>query len=529
MRDPALDEQGRLHTNFQLSSSGEYLALSDGAGRTVSGWSGVGPQFRDVAYGTFGAARGRLRSPTPGAENAELGPLIADVNHVWAPTDTNPALVVTSRVSATYDAVAQVTMHYRAMYADEFIVAMLDDGQGVDVVANDGIYSAAIPGDIATAGQMIRYYVSASSTVGLTSRAPTFVDPVRSPEYYGPLVPEPGLTSNLPIFHRFVPDPRRIDTGRLTRSSVFFDGEFYDNTGLRIRGGTAREWPKKSYKIEFNDDHQFQIDPSAPRVDEIDINATYTDKSYLRARLMAEFQVDSGTPSPQTYHLRMHQNGAFFSLALLVEQPDRDFLRRYDLDPEASLYKAGPGSYYTTTSAGAFEKKTRDDDDKSDLTALFAGLKTTGTDLQRFLFDNIDLPAQINLMATNVVAMNIDGSDKNHFVYRDTNGTGEWQMLPWDLDLTFGPDALNTDTILADQNTAGATYPTALHPFLGNRQFPLHAGKINMLLDGIIADPRTREMFLRRVRTLARRMRRLPRTWSRCRSRRGRGDSRTSR
>jgi hypothetical protein len=62
---------------------------------------------------------------------------------------------------------------------------------------------------------------------------------------------------------------------------------------------------------------------------------------------------------------------------------------------------------------------------------------------------------------------------------------------------------LNTDYIAADEDTRGATYPTAVHPFLGSRAFPLHVDKINMLLDGILTTPRTREMFLRRVRTLA--------------------------
>ena len=41
---------------------------------------------------------------------------------------------------------------------------------------------------------------------------------------------------------------------------------------------------------------------------------------------------------------------------------------------------------------------------------------------------------------------------------------GEWQMLPWDLDLTFGPNALNTDTIVyqADRDFAAAS-----HVFIG--------------------------------------------------------------
>jgi len=42
-----------------------------------------------------------------------------------------------------------------------------------------------------------------------------------------------------------------------------------------------------------------------------------------------------------------------------------------------------------------------------------------------------------------------------------------------------------------------------VHPFLGSQTWPLHAGKINMFQDAIITTPRTREMLLRRVRTLA--------------------------
>ena len=238
-----------------------------------------------------------------------------------------------------------------------------------------------------------------------------------------------------------------------------------------------------------------------PRVDEINLNATYTDKSYVRAVLTSEFQLDAGTPSPETYHVRVQRNGQFFSLALVVEQPDLDFLRRHGLDPEGALYKGGPGSTYSG-GAGSFEKKNRDDDDRSDVTAFVQGLRLRGEPLERFLFDNVNLPAQINFMATNIIAQNIDASDKNHYLYRDTNGTGEWFMMPWDLDLVFGPDALNTDTILADENTRGATYPNAVHPFLGSQAWPLHAGKINMFLDAVITTPSTREMLLRRVRTL---------------------------
>jgi hypothetical protein len=503
VRDPNLDEQGRLHTNFQLSSGGEYLGLSDAQGVPISHIDTDLPQFRDVSYGTFGPVLGHMRGATPGSANEPLSASVYDVQHLWVTGETGDRVRVTAHVEAGYDSLAAVQLNYRVMYDGELVLTMNDNGEAGDVAAGDGVYSADIPANVAQPGQMIRYYVTAQLSNGLVRREPLFVDPAASPEYFGTIVNDPQLQSNFPVLHRFLEEPRLVDSGRGLRTSIYYNGEFYDNAFIRIRGGTARSWPKKSYKIEFNDDHQFLLDPATPRVDEVNVNATYTDKSYLRPVLTSEFQLAAGQPSPETFHIRMHENGAFYSIAFMVEQPDRDFLRRHGLDPDGSLYKGGPGSYYTRGSQGAFEKKTRNDEDKSDLLALLTGLQLRDEQLADFLFDNVDLAAQINFMATHVIVQNIDASDKNHYLYRDTNGTGEWRMLPWDLDLVFGPDALNTDYIAADENTRGATYPNAVHPLLGSQAYPLHDGKINMLLDAIITTPQTREMFLRRVRTLA--------------------------
>ena len=500
--NPALDEQGRLHTNFQLSSKGEYLAFVGPDGRIVQEFTEVPQQYHNVSYGVFGNEEGRFTAPTPGESNGPLGPHLENVQHSFVtPNDPLSELIVTAEVQSGLSEIQAVTLHHRSMYEAPVSVAMVDDGSGSDQTAQDGVFTGVIPGGIVEPGQMLRYYVTASAVDGLESRAPTFVDEKASPEYYGLLLENPTVDSNFPVFNWFVETPRRAQSVRGTRASVAYQGEFHDNVFVRLRGGTARSWPKRSYKIEFNDDHHFLIREGVPRVDEFNLNATYTDKTYLRARLTSEFQLDAGTPSPETFHLRVQQNGEFHSIAYFVEQPDRDFLRRHHLDPEGSLYKAGPGSTYVSTAG--FEKKTRPDEGRDDLAEFVKGLRATGDDLDRFLFDNVNIPAQINFMATHVIVQNIDGSDKNHYVYRDTNGTGEWFMMPWDLDLVFGPDALNTDRIVANENTRGATYPNAVHPFLGTRDFPLHGGKINVLLDKMIENPRTREMLLRRIRTMA--------------------------
>src|SRR5205085_3656505 len=78
-------------------------------------------------------------------------------------------------------------------------------------------------------------------------------------------------------------------------------------------------------------------------------------------------------------------------------------------------------------------------EDFSDLQALIDGCGLSGTALRHYLYDNIDIPEFVNFLATIQVVQNEDCCYyKNYFLYRDTEGTKEWQMMPWDLDLTFG-------------------------------------------------------------------------------------------
>ena len=134
----------------------------------------------------------------------------------------------------------------------------------------------------------------------------------------------------------------------------------------------------------------------------------------------------------------------------------------------------------------------------SDLQALVAGLAQSGAALHNYLFDHVNLAEVINYMAANVVVQNIDRTVKNFYVYRDTTGTGEWQMFPWDVDLAFGPNALNTDVIEATDDSPNQH---TSHPFFGGTQFS-YTGLTNRLLDAVYQNPVTREMYLRRLRSL---------------------------
>ena len=449
--------------------------------------------------------------PSPGNTNgigvADLGPMITGLTENPASPNPEDPLVITANVSPTLWPIDSVSLYYCLNFDPENVLTMVDDGSGHDTTAGDGIYTTIIPAaGVNAAGKMMRWRAVATDSSGNESHWPLYVDSEwtvvetsASPKYNGTVISQ-TVNSQLPILHRFVQYPDDANTSAGTRCSVFYNGEFYDNVYTRIRGGTARIWPKKSYKIEFNDGHYFRLRSDLPRVDEINVNATYTDKSYVRAVMTYELQRDADMASPESFHVRFHQNGAFFSVAIIVEQSDKNFLRRHDMDDQGLYYKAYITDYNDTS---GFEQKTRLDLDNTNLAAFTSGLQQTGTALQNFLFDNVNVPAQINYMATSVISQNIDGCEKNHYLYQDTEGSGQWHMIPWDLDLTFGPDALNTDYIAADEDTSGAAYPNAVHPYLGTYSYPLQPGKYQDFLTRMVENPLTREMLLRRIRTLA--------------------------
>ncbi|HEY2952217.1 MAG TPA: lamin tail domain-containing protein, partial [Verrucomicrobiae bacterium] len=159
--------------------------------------------------------------------------------------------------------------------------------------------------------------------------------------------------------------------------------------------------------------------------------------AYLRLVMAFETFAHAGVPSNFAFPVRVQQNGAFFGLFDLVEKADDDFLQRVGLDPNGALYKV----YLRLDSAygGVAEKKTRQNEPNDDLQALIDGCNLSGPALRRYLYDNIDIPEVINFLATIQLVQNEDCCrTKNYFLYRDTEGSGQWQMLPWDLDLTFG-------------------------------------------------------------------------------------------
>lgn len=443
--------------------------------------------------------------PTPGRANnagvATVGPIVTDVTHSPpAPADTDD-LRVTARLRAAFAPVASATLRYRVMFGGEVTVPFLDDGAHGDGAAGDGLYGATIPAGTAKPGEMVRWFITATDTTGTnTSRFPPYPAPNASPAYLGTVVANPALTNPLPVFHWFVQSTAATDTETGTRGSVYWNGEFYDNVFCRVRGATATRYAKKAYKFDFNPGDHFRFQPGQPRVDELNLNSTYHDKAYVRAPLAFETYREAGTPASDAFNVRVQRNGAFFSVAVFVEQVDATFLERRGLDPRGALYKMFNG---ITSSSSGVEKKTRRHENNADLQALVTGLRFSNPNREAFVFDHFDVPALINYLAAGILSQDLDRMIKNFYLYRDTEGTRLWQMLPWDKDLTFGLFGLECDFVSGSDDSApyaNCRGGYISHPLVGTRT--RNFGHVNNLVDAVYAIPATRQMFLRRLRTL---------------------------
>ncbi len=519
-----MDSNGSLHTNFSLDASGDYIALASPSLEVISDLTDgrdFRNQFSDVSFGTVIAdppnesATGFLPTPTPGGPNItpveNIGPRLRAVTKTIGPIVTSDDLVITATVSDRYAPTDSVTLTYRTMYGEEVSLQMTDDGQAEDAVSNDGVFSAGIPASALQDGEMIRWYVSATDAEGNDSREPAFLDATgsdQSPEYFGTIVSDAVIDTNLPVLEWYVPDDkvRAAGTRGGARGSVFYNGEFYDNIFVRLRGGSSASLNKKSYKFDFNTANDFRFDSDFGRVSEININTTYSNKDYIRQALAYEVYDEAGVPGSEAFPIRVEQNGEFFSVAILVEQPDADMLEREGLDADGALYKV----YSTLANASGAEKRTREYESNADINDFARQVsRLDGDELRNYIFDNVNIPQVLNYLAATVIVQNNDQTAKNYFAYRDSDGTGEWSIFPWDLDLTFGLHFMSNDSILDDEifadkddftTFAGATiWPS--HPFVGDQAHPANRSW-NRLIDALYQIPEIRQMHLRRLRTL---------------------------
>jgi hypothetical protein len=456
--------------------------------------------------------KGYFYEPTPGKENSSisinLGPVISDVTENPPQPYDNEDLIITAEVKETFEPINEVRLlcYVNFEYGSRWLpgegLPMVDDGIGADSTAGDGTYTASVPSINYNPGDMIRWKVTASDTKGNTSRFPLYPYPNDSPEFFGTVVADRHVNSQLPIIEWFVENVGASETDSGTRGSVYFLGEFYDNIVIHRRGGSTAGQPKTNFKFNFNHGYKFLFDPNLPRVNEFNLNSTYSDKAYLRQNLAFEAYDWCGCPGSISFPVRTQRNGQFHGVYVFIEEPEEELLEREGFDPDGALYKM----YSTFTSPG--EKKTRRWEGTSDISHFISNINnTSGTTLHNNIFDQVNLPLTLNYLVATIIAHQNDHPHKNHYLYRDSDGSGEWFFLPWDHDLTWGSNWTGSsyhDYIYADDDQVPGKPADVKpsHPFVGKEDCKEWNYHWNHLIDALFNDATVRQMYLRRLRTV---------------------------
>ena len=356
-------------------------------------------------------------------------------------------------------------------------------------------YRATIHFSNYDSGDMVRWYVVASTASGETTREPPFADPTESAEYFGTVITEsagPIRCTGAELVrakHR-----RRRHARRHARLALLSTGEFYDNIFCRIRGQSTANWPKHKYKFDFYRGGHFHWKSGAPEVEEFNVNSHYRD-AYVRENTIFAFLNEAGSLAPETMYLWIRRNGSDMGLFTFVEQVDEEFLTRRGFDATGSMYKAinVPATLSPTVNTSLYRKVLRKNEPYTDLQALATNINIANPDRFDYVADEVNLPNYINVMAAMAVPFNHDQLTKNYYLYRDPN-RDEWFRIAWDGDqgLPTGQKINATTTGRARSTATRCTRRSCATTATPTRQWQNH------LHAAILDNPVTRQMYMRR-------------------------------
>jgi hypothetical protein len=432
-----------------------------------------------------------LNLGTPGQQNtayvSNRGPDIREVQHAPVLPAGNEPIVVTARVTDN-DGVSSVTLYYRSEGTTTFTsTAMVDNGSGDDLIAGDGIYTAAIPG--AAGGTMRAFYIEASDGSAST-RFPTVLEPSADVPNRTCLVRVGDATLNTQlatyrvwlsndVINTFLSRPS-LSNELMDCTFVYNNTEVFYNAGIRFRGspfirsGTGRD-PRGNYGYRFNfePDHRFRS------CEEINLDATEGgNRGPLQERASYWFYRQMELQYSMQEFVRLIINGNNYGNYEDVQNIEGDYIDMwFPDDADGYLHKIDDYFEYTADGTGfsnydeglrydsahpllketyrwCFEKRShRENDNWQQLFDFAVAMNTTSSGLayEQVIESVIDPNHFTKVLAIRHAVGDWDSygyrrSKNNYFYYAAQEG--KWYLLPWDIDWTLGGGSDGTGTSL---------------------------------------------------------------------------------
>ncbi|MCA8957612.1 MAG: CotH kinase family protein [Planctomycetes bacterium] len=254
------------------------------------------------------------------------------------------------------------------------------------------------------------------------------------------------------------------------------DGRTYKNVGIRIRASSSSS--VGGNKMPFN----LTLDSFVPGqelygVSTVNLNNGAVDPTLTRETISYHV-MRHYIPAPRTNYIRVHLNGSYWGLYLLVEQPNKAFLRTWFADDEGTRYKGDrPGGASVGTSRlnwlgatpslyqSSYEAKTPTHPNVwTDLIRMIDKLNNTPAATFKAEAEKvINIDRALWYFALHNLLINSDdymGAGHNYYMYFDP-ADSRMNMIPWDLNEAFGVHGPSTNpwnySVL--QNASSTAYP----------------------------------------------------------------------
>ncbi len=267
----------------------------------------------------------------------------------------------------------------------------------------------------------------------------------------------------------------------------------------------------RGFIVHFNKDRPFD------GMSAVSVLFEGNERSLLAEALSYDVYRRAGNAAPLTEFVRLWVDGQAVGYHLLLERPNKSFLKRHDIDTTGNLYKV---RWFGQGIVGQHKKLTNTQSGHEDLLAIVDELaKTKGNPDEQWelIRKRFDVDQVATHFAVNMVLSHWDGFFNNHYSYHDTK-RNKWLMFPWDHDFAWGLGLgmMGGDVMLFDLplnfGMDGAVPPGGAQdaglPGGPGRGFnPFGGGPVWWRPPGyfsgpLLANPNFRKIFLARVRTI---------------------------
>jgi len=231
------------------------------------------------------------------------------------------------------------------------------------------------------------------------------------------------------------------------QGNVWIDGELVDSVGVRFKGFTSYQYDsnKKPIKIDFN---EFVQGKRFDGLRKLNLHIGYGDASLHRDVIAYRMMRDMGVHAPRSAWARVSFNGQFWGLYQIIEQVDKEFIKRNFGESGGNLFKNKGWShlYWEGSEPLVYQEniELKTNEEENDWTGFLEFLdalnNSSDADFKNAIEEKFNVELFLKTLAVDVATNNWDSyleHGRNYYMYEDVS-TGRFNWIPWDYNFSLG-------------------------------------------------------------------------------------------